>query len=75
MLSIAMTRTVNSVDDGESEKLNEVMLIKAIDNLDMVIRRRSQLAHSTAIKAARLAGLQAKLLTIRNQQRKHFPTV
>ena len=69
MLSIAMTRTVNSVDDGESEKLNEVMLIKAIDNLDMVIKRRSQLAHSTAIKAARLAGLQAKLLTIRNQQR------
>ena len=69
MLSIAMARTVNSVDDGISEKLNESMLIKAIDNLDMVIKRRNQLAPSTAVKAARLAGLQAKLLTIRNQQR------
>ena len=69
MLSIAMARTVNSVDDGNSEKLNEGMLIKAIDNLDMVTKRRNQLAHSTAVKAARLAGLQAKLLILRNQER------
>ena len=33
------------------------------------IKRRNQLAPSTAVRAARLAGLQAKLLTIRNQPR------
>ena len=69
MLGIALARTINAVDDGENEKLNEVIMMKAVDNLEMVIKRRNELSHSTAVKAARLAGLHAKLLASRNKPR------
>jgi len=67
LLSLALARTIKAVDGGDH--FDDKLMMRAVENLDMVTKRRLELSSSTALKAARLASLQTKLLLMRSKPR------
>ena len=66
-MSLALARTIKAVDGGDH--FDDKLMMRAVENLDMVTKRRLELSSSTALKAARLASLQTKLLLMRSKPR------
>ena len=69
MTSIALARTIQAVDDGESERVNERLMLRAVDNIDTVTRKRTGLHLATAMRAARISTLQSKVLLMKSHPR------
>ena len=64
---MAFARTIKAVDGNDN--FDDKLMMRTVENLDMVTKRRSDLSSSTALKAARLASLQTKLLLLKTQPR------
>ena len=65
-----MARTIKSVDGGDN--FDDRLMMRAVENLDMLTKRRSDVSSSTALKAARLASLQTKLLLLKSKPRERL---
>ena len=65
-----MARTIKSVDGGDN--FDDRLMMRAVENLDILTKRRSDVSTSTALKAARLASLQTKLLLLKSKPRERL---
>ena len=66
--TLALVRTVQSVHQSQAG-VDESLLASAVENVEVVTRRRLGVVTSAAVEAARLASLQSKLLLSRGESK------